>query len=220
MHHLSHVGAAGHGLHIAFAGTDGVGKSTQGRILVERLTAAGAPAFFAEAKDDFTNHIVQELLDEADPYAARRFLGHQITDVIRSFDMLRDIANIITPRTRAETHVVVPRSIYCRLALAQAFGETDPIVISRLEQLLTFRASPDVVLWLDVPVDVTMTRIRARGTDDEDPDVMARFATALEELHDRHHFIRIDATGTIDEVAATVWASVEPHLKSQARRGH
>ncbi|MGH8899232.1 MAG: dTMP kinase [Egibacteraceae bacterium] len=214
MYHLSHVGTAGRGLHIAFTGTDGVGKSTQGRILAERLTAAGAPAFLAEAKDDFTNHVVQELLGEDDPYAARRFLGHQITDVVRSFDMLRDIANIVTPRTRAETHVVVPRSVYCRLALARAFGETDPVVISRLEQLLTFHALPDVALWLDVPVDVTMARIRARGTDDEDPDVMARFATALEELHDRHHFVRIDATGTVEEVAATVWVSVGPHLES------
>jgi dTMP kinase len=71
--------------------------------------------------------------------------------------------------------------------------------------------TPDVCVWLDVPVAVAMTRLAARGGDPEagDPAAQTRRRTAYVELAASLPWVhRVDATQPLDDVVRDVLALV------------
>jgi thymidylate kinase len=76
----------------------------------------------------------------------------------------------------------------------------------RLESLLRFFGEPDLVIMLDLPVSVTMARIRARGTDDEDPEIMRALGEELRILARKHSFSVVNADQPVKDVNDEVWS--------------
>ena len=77
---------------------------------------------------------------------------------------------------------------------------------------------PDLVLYLTMPPEACLRRIRAGRaadrleiyeTQEKLAAVSARFETVFERLKDRENVVRIDADGTVEEVAARIRAAVE-----------
>jgi len=192
------------GLHIAFTGTDGSGKSTQAGLLTRRLNDLGRQSYLAEFKDDFTVEILKKITGSQDPAVIRSKLTNEVVDVLTSMDFVRNHARTAIPLLTSGINVITPRSTYCRLAVARAHGPVD----HKAEQILGVFGEPDLVIWLDVPPRTTVERVDSRGRDRENPEFMAELRNAFAHLADLHPLHRVDATGEPAEVHEAVWHTV------------
>ena len=66
----------------------------------------------------------------------------------------------------------MPRSGFCRIALANSFGVGR---IHLLKSILHMAGSPDLTFWLDLPAEQAYNRIERRGIDSEDIEMLKRF---------------------------------------------
>lgn len=195
---------------IVIEGGEGVGKSTQVDLLVERLQAAG--------------HVVDKTHEPGGTpkgVELRRRLLHDPRGVGPDEElelMLEDrrihLAERIIPDLERGIVVVCDRFSPSTLAyqgVARGLGLDN---VEAKIRAVTGNVAPDVVVVLDLPDDVA----EARLTGDRDrferagAQFHARVRAAYRELAPDRGWVIVDASGSAAEVAERVWAAVEPHL--------
>lgn len=210
---LNKINAAG--LHIAFAGTDGSGKSSQAGRLTKALNDEGLQAYLCESKEEFAVRTLTTVAAAHGTCSPREYFGNEAVDVSKALDTLRDRIMLIQPLCQRGAIAVVPRSSYCRIALAKAMGNGDT---AKLEAIVTASGEADVTLFLDVPPAVAHARIERRGIDSEDLSMLTAFHGELSRLADRDSLVRIDGTASPDEIAGEVRRSIQPYLDEPGHR--
>lgn len=196
------------GKYICFCGVDGIGKSTQAGRLAYYLSNKYGFTFLQEAKQDFVVNVWRswsKTYDE-DPETV---WSRQEFDIAKSYDSLRDYAEVVLPLMVRGVHVVSPRSPYCRLGLAKSFGVEK---CSLIEKISTYYGKPDLVIYLSADIDVSMERIRIRKSDEEDFDVMCNFKNVLDIMAEERKFTIVNANQNIDEVHENVKEVVDTFL--------
>lgn len=194
--------------YIAFEGGEGSGKSTQAELLAKRLGAVatrepGGTALGLAVRQILLSNETSELSPQAEA-------------LLMSADRAQHIAHVVKPSLAEGKTVVSDRSVYSSLAYQ---GEGRGLGMDHVRSLNRWALGdtwPDLVVFIDVPVDVAMARLK-RGLD--------RFEQAGKEFHQRvlagYHklasedanlWLTIDGTGTVDEVGERVWQAVEKQL--------
>ena len=188
---------------VAFEGGEGCGKSTQARILAERLGAVLTHEPGATA----TGARIRELL--LDPAAT---VDARAEALLMAADRAQHLAEVVAPSLAKGDDVVTDRYFYSSLAY-QAYGRG--LDRQQVRQLSSFAGAPDadVVVLITVSPDERARRIKPR------PD---RIEASGEAFHrrvedgfralaeaDPHRWIVIEGDGPIDEVADKVWAAVQ-----------
>ena len=190
---------------IAFEGGEGSGKSTQARILAERLGAVlthepGATAAGVR---------IRELL--LDPTAT---IDARTEALLMAADRAQHLAEIVAPALAKGRDVVTDRYLYSSLAY-QSYGRG--LDRQEVRHLSAFAGAPeaDLVLLISVSpgerarrVKAEPDRIEASG-DDFHTRVEAGFRALADA--DPHRWVVIDGDRPVDEVAETVWAAVQSH---------
>jgi dTMP kinase len=195
---------------IVVEGGEGVGKSTQVDLLVERLEAAG--------------HVVDKTREPGGTQRGselRERLLHGPRDVGPDEElelMLEDrrihLEERIGPDLEQGIVVVCDRFSPSTLAyqgVARGLGLEN---VEAKIRAVVGNVEPDVVVVLDLPDDVA----EARLTGDRDrferagAEFHARVRAAYRELAPDRGWVIVDASGSPAEVADRVWAAVEPHL--------
>jgi thymidylate kinase len=200
------------GAHIAFAGIDGAGKSTQGGKLAKRLNDLGFVAYLFEGKEDFAVQVMRAVAAKRGARTIRAFFGHEGTDLAKAFDTLRDQIHIVEPLKKNGCIVVQPRTGFDRIALAKSFGSSN---LEQVEAVTLFGGCPDLTLWLDVPVELAVERITRRGIDSEDPEMLRRFRGSLGEMAQQHPWVKLCGCGDATEVHQRIWQVVEQWLQRE-----
>ncbi len=93
--------------------------------------------------------------------------------------------------------VVQDRSFYSTLAYQSPGLATEQMrELERIERALS--VEPDLVLYLDAPVDLAIRRMQASGEADavEDDMYLQRVRTKFEQMFQQPRWVRIDAKGT------------------------
>ncbi|MCK9877298.1 thymidylate kinase [Frankia sp. Ag45/Mut15] len=188
---------------IALVGVDGAGKTTQARRLAAALSAAGRPARYHE------NGGGRPLLDPL----ARRLGRRDGPDLLGARGHLAVEATIrATAITiglglswlRGEV-AVMDRYSYCQYATMR-LRERPAAVGAAARGERWVRAAyrhlptPDLVVWLTVPVTVAQRRVELRGRDREDLDRLTAFAAAYAGLPEADLFHPLPATGSADDI--------------------
>jgi dTMP kinase len=173
------------GMHIAFAGIDGSGKSTQAELLVGWLQHKGKYAILREGKCDFVSQISGMIAMQHGLEGNSALLGEDTYLICLAYDVLREALYDVRPYVDAGATVVCARSPYCRLAGGIRRGAT---TIESAKEISLFGGSPDVTIWLDLSPEIARERIQARSLD----------APSLQQLEDyRNAFTQVLPPGSI-----------------------
>ena len=195
------------GKFITFEGIEGVGKSTNMAIFVERLEAAGHRVLMTREPGgtpmaEEIRDLVKNRADEPVPEIAELLLIF----AARSFH----VNNVIVPALDAGTWVVSDRFTDSSRAY-QGGGRGVPMeTIDRLADWVHGDTWPDLTILLDAPVDVGMTRAGHRGAADrfeqEQHEFFERVRECYLQIADREaeRYVVLDASGSLEAVSLDV----------------
>ena len=191
---------------VALEGIDGCGKSTQARILAERLDAVSTFEPGATPLGAALRHLL--LGRDGVPVAIRA------EALMMAADRAQHVADVIAPALDAGRWVVTDRYSASTLAY-QGFGRG--LDLGELEALVGWATGglrPDLTVLLDLPVSVAAARRSGAGDDRmeaEGPAFQQRVADGFSALADegRDAWLVVDATEPAESVAAVVWDAVE-----------
>lgn len=200
------------GKFITVEGIEGVGKSTNIAVMVERIESAGRrvlttrePGGTPLAED--IRDIVMNRADEPIPEIAELLLVFAARSL--------NVNNVILPALEAGTWVVSDRFTDSSRAY-QGGGRGIPMeTIDRLADWVHGDCWPDLTILLDAPVELGMQRANNRGAPDrfeqERHDFFQRVRECYLQLASREasRFIVLDTTRNMDDVKADVAAIVD-----------
>ncbi len=144
------------GLLITFCGLDGCGKTTMIDMLTKRLSEENdvfltkQPTQFVRNSDIFRNYMDSE---EHGDYEYRSL------SLLAASDRVQHVNKVILPQLNNSKMVISDRYFYSCLANLRARGYKKDCWIYDVSKAI---AKPDVAFFLDVPVDVAISRVRSR----------------------------------------------------------
>ena len=193
---------------IAFEGGEAVGKSTQAKLLAERL---GAKLTFEPGATDSGARIRALVLDS--PELA---LSPHAEALLMAADRAQHVAEVIRPALDAGIHVVTDRFIGSSLAY-QGFGRhlgVDDVMA--LSLFATGGLQSDLNVLLVVSEEVARSRRSSPGDriEAEDADFHQRVLDGFRTLAEQNpeQWVVVDGGQPVDEVAEAVYAAVRDRL--------
>lgn len=202
-------------LFITFEGGEGTGKSTQTALLADRLRQAG-------------NRVVEtrEPGGSPDADAIRQLLVSGETsrwsstaEILLNYAAREShLRQTIIPAVEKGAIVICDRFADSTRAYQGYAGNGDGELIEQLDHKIVGCNQPDLTLVFDLDPRIGLERASLRGGDD-------RFERKGLEFHNRlrngyldiarkfsSRCSLIDASGSIDQIASSVWQSIAPHL--------
>ena len=194
------------GRFIVLEGGEAVGKSTQAAILAERLGAVLTREPGGTAIGEALRRLLLDLPSAAPVPKAEALLMLAAR--------AQHVAEVIEPALARGHDVVCDRYSGSTLAY-QGYGRGLGIVeLQKLDDWANGHVVPDIIVLLDLPVEVA--RQRRHGTSPDrieaaGDEFLARVQSGFRRLaeSDPQRWHVVDASGTVDEVAARVWKAVE-----------
>jgi dTMP kinase len=194
------------GRFIAFEGGEASGKSTQSRVLADRLDAL----LTREPGGTSVGEDVRELV--LDP---TRAVSDRAEALLFAAARAQHVVEVIKPALAAGRHVVCDRFAGSSLAY-QSFGRG--LALADVRALSAFAVDgtwPDLNVLIVVPPETSRARLGARdrleAAGDGFHDRVADGFAALS-ADDPDHWVEVNGLGTVDEVSAAVWAAVSGRL--------
>ena len=207
------------GLFISFEGPEGVGKSTQIKLLTEKL----------EAMD-------KEVVLTREPGGTR--LGEAVRNILQhdaAGDVVSDHAELLLfAACRAqlvdtlirpaidEGKVVLCDRFYDSTMAYQGYGRgLDKDAINSLRDLAVQDVHPNLTFLMDMPIEVAMQRARARSANGnldrierESMEFHGKVAEGFRAIAAEHNdrFVCINAEASIDHNASQIWSAVRDRL--------
>ena len=200
---------------ITFEGIDGAGKSTHIAALTERLARSGAVLNTREPGGT-------ELAETLRGLFLHRAMDH-LTEALLVFAGRRDhLKKVIQPALAAGTTVLCDRFTDASFAYQGGGRGMDLVVLRTLEQWVQEGLQPDLTLWFDLPPAIAAARRVGRVGREAETCEADRFEQQDLEFFERvrqgyaaraadapARFARIDAGGSVAEVAAQIAALMD-----------
>ena len=197
-------------LFIVFDGMDGTGKTTQMRLLCEKLRSLGIETVLtAEPSTSPDGQALRRALSGKEPANNSRMAALFLIDRIGH--------NAEIAGWMAEGKTVISDRYYYASMAYQGQGD-DFEWVARMNLDCPHIRKPDGAILLDMNPEDSMARIRAGRASDEleiyetvaqQEKIRARFARVTEYLKDEDLILTVNAAGTVEEVAERVWAAYE-----------
>lgn len=209
------------GLFITLEGPEGSGKSTQIRLLAQRLQAVGHEVVLTrEPGGTPAGEVIRHLLQHN---AAGENLCAAAETLLFSASRAQLVHEVIVPALERGAAVLCDRFADSTTAY-QGYGRGfDPEELTHLHRFALGDHWPDVTLLLDVPTEVGLARIHARadhaeeGLDRMEREAQAfhvRVAQGFRLLAARYpeRFRTVDASGPPEDVHAAIVAILAPWI--------
>ena len=204
----------GRGKFISFEGGEGSGKSTQIKLLADRLAAAKLRAIVTREPGgspgaEIMRHLVLSGMG--------KLLGPDAETLL--FAAARDdhVRTVIEPALTQGTWVLCDRFSDSTRAYQGRLGKVAPGVLNAMQRVTIGDLKPDLTIILDVPVEIGLKRAAVRrgtGAPDRFEAEDVKFHQDLRDAYrqiaadDPQRCALIDASGTPDAVAAEVWVAL------------
>lgn len=205
---------------ITFEGIDGSGKTTQMRLLAERLRGEGCDVL--ETVEPGGTAVGQQirriLLDSANQDL------RPTTELLLYFaSRAQNVEQCILPALQAGKIVLCDRFTDSTVAYQGYARGLGAETVMALDRIACQGLTPDLTLLIDVDVETGNSRMRARNVsgqfnetrlDDESQEFHRKVRDAYLTIARQHagRFRVIDGRGAPDDVAARVWENVRSHV--------
>jgi dTMP kinase len=210
------------GRFVTFEGGEGSGKSTQIRMLAERLNGARLPTIVTRepggsAGAEIIRHLVLSGMG--------KLLGAETESLL--FAAARDdhVSQVIRPALEQGTWVLCDRFTDSTRVYQGELGKVDPKLLRAMERVTIGDLKPDLTFILDVPVAVGLQRaIKRRGAavadrfEEEGLAFHEKLRDAYRQIaaDDPQRCVIIDANADPKTVGARIWKALREHLFAPA----
>jgi dTMP kinase len=211
----------GRGRFISFEGGEGAGKSTQIKLLAERLTEAKVRTIVTREPGgspgaEIIRHLVLSGMG--------KLLGAEAETLL--FAAARDdhVHTVIEPALKQGIWVLCDRFSDSTRVYQGILGQVPPAILSAMQRVTIGDLKPDLTLILDVPVEVGLQRAakrRGTGTADRFEAEGIKFHQQLREAYQRiaaaepQRCLLIDASAEPDIVAANIWSALHDRFLAE-----
>ena len=150
-------------LFIVFEGIDGSGKTTQAEALKAYFIRQGESAILSpEPSDGLIGKFIRQSLQQAIiPIEDQKRREEQMAYLFaadRHYHLYNDLDGVLKLIEKDHCHVITPRYYFSSLAY-NCHTPEEYTFVSRLNQAFP---NPDLVIYLDLPVDIALARISDR----------------------------------------------------------
>lgn len=189
---------------IVFEGIDGTGKSTHINRLKEKLEERGVRV--VTGYEPTHGQWGKKLRESAS--TGRLPIEEEVSLFLK--DRQEHVENVIAPALARGEWVLLDRYYLSMMAYQGARGQ-DTAAIRRANE--EFAPIPDMVIWLDIPVEVAFERIGSRGERDafETEAMLTACRNTFASITDSW-MRRVDGNADIDTVSQRVWSEVSSLL--------
>ena len=195
------------GVLVNLEGIDGCGKSTQSKLLLEKLEGEGEKVIIL--KEPTKKPHGQKLWDVL--HGKRKASNEEILELF-VLDRKQHVEEKIQPALDDGAVVLMDRYYYSSMAYQVAGG----IDVEEIREKHVFAPKPDVVLIFDLPVSIALERVKGHSDADEfeKEEHLEKVREAYLDLENDPLVRIVDATGTPEEIFGNVWK-----LVSEVRNG-
>lgn len=202
------------GLFIVLDGTEGCGKSTQAKLLEQRLTSAGRQVLLV--RDPGTTRIGEQIRSILlDPQHLETSMRAEMLLYMAARAQM--MAEVVEPALADRKVVVSDRFVSSTLAYQLGGDGLTSKEIRDIADIAIKGRWPDLTLLLDMPAEKSLARVRrAKDRIEQRPmayheQVRNNYLAQAQAEPDRYRVI--DADRSAEEVASDVWREVELLLK-------
>ena len=192
------------GRFLAFEGGEATGKTTQARLLADRL---GALLTREPGGTELGERVRELVLDPAMPVAPRT------EALLMAAARAQHVAQVIEPTLAGGRSVVTERFTPSSLAYQGVGRGLGVEQVAAVSAFATGALQPDLVILLDVPLEVTAQRLSTEPDrlEMEGVPFHARVAAAYRQMAtlEPDRWVVVPADAPVEEVAARVWAAVD-----------
>jgi len=204
------------GLFITFEGPDGSGKSTQARLLAERLRGDG-----------------REVLETVEPGGTP--IGQQIRRILldpanQELTAVSELLLMFAARAQNVEQWILPALQQGQIVISDRFTDSSIAYqgsgrglswerVLELDRIACRGLKPDLTICIDIDTETGLARALARGgletrLEEQAIDFHHKVREAYHELarHEPQRFRLVDGRGTPETIAAQVWEQVAPLL--------
>jgi dTMP kinase len=201
---------------IAFEGGEGAGKSTQARLLADRLRALGRDV--VETREPGGTPGAEAIRDLFVNGPPERWTARTDALLIAAA-RAEHVARLIRPALAAGRMVLCDRFVHSTLAYQGHGHGLDIGALTDLHRFASDSLWPDRVVWIDLPAEEGLRRAAARGAG---PDRFEAHALAFHErIREGFRALakadprirRIDGLAPVEAVADAIWAELAPLLE-------
>ena len=201
------------GILIAIEGIDGAGKTTQARLLCERLKSSGYPTVFLHEP---TRGPWGEKIRDLAKNGRHKVTPEEESDLFLK-DRIEDVQNNINPKLTEKCVVVMDRYYFSNIVYQGVTG-LSPEYIETINEKIA--PAPDLVIILDIAPSESIKRIVATRTDGPNHFEREDYLESVRELFlkqfsGRNNVKIIDGDGrhSKQEVSDNLWSFVAPILR-------
>ena len=189
------------GVLVNLEGIDGCGKSTQSKLLLEKLEGEGEKVIIL--KEPTKRPHGQKLWDML--HGKRKATNEEILELF-VLDRKQHVKEKIQPALDSGAVVLMDRYYYSSMAYQVAGG----IDIEEIREKHAFAPKPDIVLIFDLPVSIALERVKGHSDADEfeKEEHLEKVRVAYLDLENDPLVRIVDATRTPEGIFEDVWRLV------------
>ena len=193
------------GMLICIEGIDASGKTTQAKLLVKNLNEMGYEAVYTSepTKGFFGQILRQKIL-----YGNER-VPAVVEALLFALDRLEHVEKEIKPALEKEKIVVSDRYLYSSIAYQGAAG-LDPAWI---EEINRWAIKPDLAIYLDVPAEVVIKRLKRKHSVMETLENQRRVRKIYLRLVKEGMLLLVDGNRPIEEIEREILEIVMKRLR-------
>jgi dTMP kinase len=188
------------GVFICIEGLDGSGKTTQARILTERLSKSDNAIYTAEPSHGTTGAFIRECC----LYKEKR-LSAAAEALLFAADRVEHVENEIKPALAEGKLVICDRYIYSSLAYQGSTG----LSLGWIRKINSYALQPDFAVFIDVPPERVLERLRRKKSVMEILETQRKVREVYLNFVKAGELVLIDGDKPIGEVADALFDKVQ-----------
>jgi dTMP kinase len=187
------------GVFICIEGLDGCGKTTQTKLLVNKLQKSHDAVYTAEpSRGNIGTFIRNSIL-----YREKR-LSSVVEALLFAADRVEHVQNEVLPALRQGKLVVSDRYVYSSLAYQGAAG----LSVEWIEKINEHALRPDLAIFIDVAPETVMRRLKPNRSVMEKLETQRKVREIYLQFVEKGDLVRIDGNKPKNTVAKELHATV------------